>query len=117
MGSHPIATPEQHAHEREALALTRHPSVRQAFERVRESWLAATDPSPDMRGCFDWAFEEVMFSAAVWSLNQDPLRPRVICITRLAHTVDGRRSPARAGGSTTPTPCIASSRSRGASAT
>ena len=93
MGSHPIATPEQHAHEREALALTRHPVVRQAFERVRESWLAATDPSPDMRGCFDWAFEEVMFSAAVWSLNQDPLRPRVICITRLAHTLGDTRIP------------------------
>jgi len=93
MGSHPIATPEQHAHEREALALTRHPGVRQAFERVRESWLAATDPSPDMRSCFDWAFEEVMFSAAVWSLNQDPLRPRVICITRLAHTLGDTRIP------------------------
>ena len=25
--------------------------------------------------CFDWAFEEVMFSAAIWSSNQDPLRP------------------------------------------
>ena len=46
-----------------------------------------------MRSCFDWAFEEVMFSAAVWSLNQDPLRPHVICITRLAHTLDGVRIP------------------------
>ena len=26
-----------------------------------------------------------MFSAAIWSSNQDPLRPRVITITRLAH--------------------------------
>jgi hypothetical protein len=93
MESHPIATPEQHAHELEALALTRHPIVAEAFARVRESWLAAADPTPDMRSCFDWAFEEVMFSAAVWSLNQDPLRPRVICITRLAHTLDGKRIP------------------------
>jgi hypothetical protein len=93
MDFHPIATPEQHAHELEALELTRHPIVAEAFSRVRESWLAAADPSPDMRSCFDWAFEEVMFSAAVWSLNQDPLRPRVICITRLAHTLDGTRIP------------------------
>lgn len=93
MSSHPIATPEQHAHELEALALTRHPIVREAHDRVRESWLAAVDPGPDMRSCFDWAFEEVMFSAAVWSLNQDPLRPRVVCITRLAHELDGTRIP------------------------
>jgi hypothetical protein len=93
MSSHPIATPEQRAHELEALALTRHPAVAAAFARVRESWLAAADPSPDMRSCFGWAFEEVMFSAAVWSLNQDPLRPRVICITRLAHELEGTRIP------------------------
>jgi hypothetical protein len=93
MTSHPIATPEQHAHEREALALSRHPVVRATFERVREEWLAAADPSPDMRGCFDAAFEEVMFSAAVWSLNQDPLRPRVICITRLAHSLGDVQVP------------------------
>jgi hypothetical protein len=87
MSSHPIATPEQHAHELEALELTGHPIVKEARERVRKSWLAASDPSPCMRSCFDEAFEEVMFSAAVWSLNQDPLRPRVVCITRLAHRV------------------------------
>lgn len=87
MSTHPIATPEQHAHELEALELTRHPTVKEARERIRKSWLEATDPSPAMRSCFDGAFEEVMFSAAVWSLNQDPLRPRVICITRLAHRV------------------------------
>lgn len=93
MASHPIATPEQHAHELEALALTQHPIVRDAFARIRGEWLAAVDPSPDQRSCFDWAFEEVMFSAAVWSLNQDPLRPRVICITRLEHTLGGTRIP------------------------
>ena len=42
---------------------------------------------------FDDAFAEVMFSAAVWSSNQDKLRPKVSCITRLAHPVDGRRIP------------------------
>ena len=89
MSTHPIATPEQHAHELEALELTRHPLVKEARERVRKSWLEAADPSPSQRSCFDEAFEEVMFSAAVWSLNQDPLRPRVVCITRLAHRVQG----------------------------
>jgi hypothetical protein len=93
MSAHPIATPEQHAHEREALALLRHPVVRAAREQVRERWLLATDPGPEMRRCFDEAFEEVMFSAAVWSLNQDPLRPKVVCITRLAHRLDGVRVP------------------------
>ena len=38
-------------------------------------------------------FAEVMFSAAIWSSNQDKLRPKVSCITRLAHPVDGRRIP------------------------
>ena len=85
MDFHPIATPEQHDHERQAVALTQHPVVREAYDRVRESWLAAMKPGPDAFRCFDDAFEEVMFSAAVWSSNQDPLRPKVICITRLAH--------------------------------
>jgi len=85
MDSHPIATPEQHDHERRALALTQHPIVRATYEEVRKSWLEAANPGPDMRRCFADAFDEVMFSAAVWSLNQDPLRPKVVCITRLAH--------------------------------
>ncbi len=46
-----------------------------------------------MRDCFDWAFEEVMFSATIWSSNQDPLHPKVTCITRLEHEVDGLRIP------------------------
>ncbi len=91
--SHPIATPEQHAHELAALELTAHPTVKKAYDRVRDHWLEIMDPSPAMRGCFDWAFEEVMFSAAVWSSNQDPLRPKVTTITRLAHPVEGRRIP------------------------
>jgi len=91
--SHPIATPEQHEHELQALELTAHPTVRKAYDRVRDHWLAIMDPSPAMRACFDWAFEEVMFSAAVWSSNQDPLRPKVTAITRLAHPLAGRAIP------------------------
>ena len=93
MGGHPIATDEQHEHERRALELTQHPIVRAAYERVKKSWLEAVDPGPDMKSCYDEAFEEVMFSAAVWSLNQDPLRPKVVCITRLAHRLGDLRIP------------------------
>ena len=87
MNEHPIATPDQHAHELEALELIEHPIVKEAYARVQAEWLKKADPSPAMRACFDWAFHEVMFSAAVWSSNQDPLRPKVVTITRLAHPV------------------------------
>lgn len=90
MSAHPIATAEQHAHELQAMELAEHPIVREAYGRVREHWLREADPTPAMRACFDAAFDEVMFSAAIWSSNQDPLRPKVICITRLAHRVQGR---------------------------
>lgn len=83
----PVATAEQHEHEERALELTQHPLVQEAFERTRKHWLAKAAPSPAMRGCFDRAFEEVMFSAAIWSLNQDPERPKSITITRLAHSL------------------------------
>ena len=93
MEAHPIATPEQHQHEVEALELIQHPSVKQAYERVRAHWLEKADPTPAMRACFDSAFEEVMFSAAIWSSNQDPLRPKVVTITRLAHPVGDLQIP------------------------
>src|SRR3989442_48436 len=90
---HPIAKPEQHDHERAALELTKHPIVKDAYERVKAHWLAQADPTPGMRACFDGAFDEVMFSAAVWSSNQDPLRPKVITITRLAHPLGDLHIP------------------------
>jgi len=93
MDRHPIATPEQHEHERQALELIRHPIIKEAYERVRAHWLEKAQPSPAMRGCFDSAFEEVMFSAAIWSSNQDPLRPKVITITRLAHPLGDLQIP------------------------
>jgi len=83
----PIATPEQAAFERRALQLLAHPTVQRAKEEARAHWLKSAQPSPDMRRCFDWAFEEVMFGAVIWSLNQDPQRPAVVTITRLAHKV------------------------------
>ena len=93
MTEHPVATAQQHEHELAALELVQHPTVKAAYAEVAERWLERAKPTPAMRACFDAAFEEVMFSAAVWSSNQDPLRPKVTCITRLAHEVDGRRVP------------------------
>ena len=93
MDPHPIATPEQHEHELAALELIQHPTIQEAYARVREHWLDIADPRPAMRACFEPAFEEVMFSAAIWSSNQDPLRPKVTAITRLAHPVGGTPIP------------------------
>jgi hypothetical protein len=93
VNAHPVATAEQHAHELAALELIEHPTVKAAYDEVKAEWLMKANPSPDMSACFDEAFHEVMFSAAVWSSNQDPLRPKVTCITRLAHPVSGRQVP------------------------
>jgi hypothetical protein len=91
--NHPIATDDQHAHELAALELIEHPTVRAAYADVAETWLGRAKASDAMRERFEAAYEEVMFSAAVWSSNQDPLRPKVTTITRLEHEVDGRRIP------------------------
>ena len=90
---HPVATRAQHEQELAALELIEHPTVRAAYRDVAETWLARAKPSEAMRERFDDAFREVMFSAAVWSSNQDKLRPKVSCITRLGHPVDGRQIP------------------------
>lgn len=89
----PVATPSQHEQELAALELTQHPTVRAAYSKVAENWLARAKASEAMRAVFDDAFEEVMFSAAVWSSNQDKLRPKVTCITRLGHPVGERPIP------------------------
>ncbi|MEE3239360.1 MAG: hypothetical protein VX231_00145 [Pseudomonadota bacterium] len=93
MMTHPVATAEQHKQELAALKLIEHPTVKAAYEQVYHHWLEILPPSDVMRACFDEAFKEVMFSAAIWSSNQDPLRPKVSVITRLAHTVNGQAIP------------------------
>jgi hypothetical protein len=90
---HPVATAEQHAHELAALELVQHPTVKAAYRDVAETWLGRARPSDAMRERFEAAYEEVMFSAAIWSSNSDPLRPKVTTITRLAHEVEGHRVP------------------------
>lgn len=89
----PVATAAQHEQELAALELTEHPTVRAAYREVAEKWLSRAKPSDTMRERFDDAFTEVMFSAAVWSSNQDKLRPKVSCITRLGHPVGGQEIP------------------------
>lgn len=93
MPEHPVATAAQHEQELAALDLLEHPTVRAAYRSVAETWLGRAKASDAMRARFDDAFAEVMFSAAVWSSNQDTLRPKVSCITRLAHPVQGRAIP------------------------
>jgi hypothetical protein len=89
----PVATESQHEQELAALDLIEHPTVTAAYRTVAETWLGRAKASEAMRARFDDAFAEVMFSAAMWSSNQDPLRPKVTCITRLAHPVAGRSIP------------------------
>ncbi len=89
----PVATISQHEQEVAALELIEHAVVKAAYQNVAETWLGRAKASQAMRERFDDAFAEVMFSAAIWSSNQDTLRPKVSCITRLAHPVDGRRIP------------------------
>ncbi len=93
MPEDPIATESQHEQELTALELIEHADVKAAYRSVAETWLGRAKASDAMRERFDDAFAEVMFSAAMWSSNQDKLRPKVSCITRLAHPVDGRRVP------------------------
>ena len=89
----PIATHEQHEHELLALSYYRHPEIRAAREEIRSYWLELAKPSPVMLGCFEESFEEVMFGAAIWALNQDPLYPKVITITRLPHQLGSEAIP------------------------
>ncbi|OCB16082.1 hypothetical protein [Mycobacterium intracellulare] len=93
MPEDPVATASQHEQELAALELIEHPTVKAAYRTVAETWLGRAKASDAMRERFDDAFAEVMFSAAMWSSNQDKLRPKVSCITRLAHPVNGRRIP------------------------
>lgn len=81
----PIATVQQHELERRAVALYQHPRVRETWAEVRQYWLDEIQPAGPMRDSFEWAFEEVMFGAVIWSLNQDPLYPEVITISRIPH--------------------------------
>jgi hypothetical protein len=91
--SNPIATPDQAAIERKAFEVLAHPLMRETIAEVRRSWPEQVKPSAEMMSCFDRAFEEVTYAAAIWSLNTDKERPKVITITRLPHRLGGLDIP------------------------
>ena len=93
MVNNPIDTPQQREHELLALELFNSPELQAVYAQVKVYWLDLAKPSPDMRACFDAAFKEVMFSAVVWALNQDPLYPKVITISRLSHDLYDQHIP------------------------
>src|ERR1700692_870977 len=93
MPDDPVSTVSQREQELAALELIEHPTIKAAYRTVAQTWLGRAKASDAMRERFEDSFAEVMFSAAVWSSNQDKLRPKVTCITRLAHPVDGRNIP------------------------
>lgn len=89
----PIDTASQREYELLALEVFQHPDFQQAKSEVAAFWLDEVNPSEDARSCFEGAFEEVCFGATIWSLNQDPLHPAVITISRVEHFIDGVRIP------------------------
>ncbi len=89
----PIDTPQQREHELLALTYYRHPEIQAAREEMRSYWLALAQPSAVMLRCFEASFDEVMFGAVIWALNQDPLYPKVITISRLPHALTGEAIP------------------------
>lgn len=91
--NNPIDTAQQRAHELTALHYYRHPEIQAARAQVREFWLDLVRPGEAMLRCFDSAFDEVMFGAVIWALNQDPLYPKVVTISRLPHTLQGEAIP------------------------
>jgi len=93
LSNNPIDTPQQREHELLALSYYRHPEIQAAREEIRAYWLDLAQPSAVMLRCFEASFDEVMFGAVIWALNQDPLYPRVITISRLPHTLAGEAIP------------------------
>lgn len=89
----PIDTPQQREHELLALSYYSHPEIQAAREEIRAYWLDLAQPSAVMLRCFEASFDEVMFGAVIWALNQDPLYPKVVTISRLPHTLAGEAIP------------------------
>lgn len=89
----PIDTAAQREFELLALEVFQHPEFQKVKSEVAQFWLDEVQPSQDARSCFESAFEEVCFGATIWSLNQDPLHPAVITISRIEHSIKGVRIP------------------------
>ena len=74
--NNPIATIEQKEHEILAYEIFHEKGVKNKIEEVRAYWLDLVKPSEVMLSCFDDAFNEVMFGAVIWGLNQEPSYPK-----------------------------------------
>ena len=83
--SNPIATADQAAVEKRAFEVMAHPIMQACIAEVRQAWPELVKPSAEMAKAFEWAFNEVVYAAIIWSLNSDKERPKVITITRLPH--------------------------------
>jgi hypothetical protein len=81
----PIATADQAAIEKRAFEVLAHPLVKKTVAEMRKAWPELVKPSAEMMKAFEWAFDEVVYAATIWSLNTDKERPKVITITRLPH--------------------------------
>lgn len=88
-----VSTEIQKSHELKGLKIFNDPRIVKTMKEVKSYWIGANNPSDEMLECLEWAFEEVMFAAVVWSSNQDPLYPEVITITRLPHVLGNIRIP------------------------
>ena len=89
----PINTESQIQHELEALEIFNLREIQQQKEQVRNFLLDLVKPSEVMLSCFEDAFEEVMFGAVIWALNQDPNFPKVITISRVPHRINDQNIP------------------------
>lgn len=89
----PIATAEQAEIEKKAFEVLAHPLMQKTIAEIRKSWPEQVKPSADMMSIFEEGFEENVFAAAIWSLNTDKERPKVITITRLPHKLEGKDIP------------------------
>ena len=91
--SNPINSEAQVKHELEALEVFNLKEIQEHKEQVRSFWLDLVKPSEVMLSCFEKAFEEVMFGATIWALNQDPNYPKVITISRVPHEINNQKIP------------------------
>ena len=91
--NNPINSQTQIKHELEALEIFNLKEIKEHKEQVRSFWLDLVKPSEVMLSCFENAFEEVMFGATIWALNQDPNYPKVITISRVSHEINNQKIP------------------------
>ena len=91
--NNPINSEAQIKHELEALEIFNLKEIQKHKEQVRSFWLDLVKPSEVMLSCFEHAFEEVMFGATIWALNQDPNYPKVITISRVPHELNNQKIP------------------------